>query len=77
MDSLVLKLRASRNSFQEFTNTSSAAVTTPGAESGRTTRVRAPTRVVPSTMAADSRSRGMALKNATSVRMPMGRLSAA
>ena len=55
-------VNASRNSSHALMNARIAAVKTPGADSGITTRNSAPTREQPSTIAAASRSAGMSWK---------------
>ena len=55
----VITTRASVYSFHAWRNANTDAVTMPGPSRGRVTRMKAPNRLQPSTIAASSRSAGM------------------
>ena len=64
-------------SFQAAMKAKITAVTSPGSDSGRITRMRTPRRPQPSTAAASSISRGIDAKNARRIQMANARLKAA
>src|SRR5207237_8575393 len=73
----VISVRATMYSFQAAMKAKITAVTSPGSDSGRITRMRTPGRPQPSTAAASSISRGIDAKNARRIQMANARLKAA
>ena len=67
-----VRITATNTSFHDVTNANSAAAARPGTLLGSTTRSTAPTRLVPSDMAASSHSAGTRRKTLAVIRMVSG-----